>query len=161
MRDVIELRLARVVDAESIAMMSRDLIEAGLGWSWTPSRIVRSIRCRDTTVLVAAEQGRVMGFAIMKYGANEAHLTLLAVKPERRRTGLGRRLVRWLEQAALVAGTPLIHLEMRASNRGALTFYRKLGYRKVACLRGYYQGRESAIRMGRDLWSSEPDGDPS
>jgi ribosomal-protein-alanine N-acetyltransferase len=159
MTDVIELRLARSADAESIAAMSRDLIEAGLGWSWTPSRIIRSISCPDTTVLVATERGQVVGFAIMHFSASQAHLTLLAVKPERRRTGVGRRLIRWLEQSALVAGTPFIYLEMRAGNRGALTFYEKLGYRKVAFLCGYYRGRESGIRMGRDLWASDHIGD--
>ncbi len=149
-----ELRLARSADALPIAMMSRDLIEVGLGWSWVPARIIRNIRCPDTTVLVAAEQDRIVGFAIMGFADTEAHLALLAVAPDRRRVGVGRGLIRWLEKSALLAGTPVIYLELRAGNQGARLFYEKLGYRKVALVPGYYQGRESAIRMGRDLWSS-------
>ena len=37
----ITLRLAGPDDARAIAMMSRDLIEAGLGWKYDPARIAR------------------------------------------------------------------------------------------------------------------------
>jgi ribosomal-protein-alanine N-acetyltransferase len=150
----IEYRLARVAEAERLAAMSRDLVETGLGWSWTPSRIARQIRFRDSTVLVAQAGGRIAGFAIMRYGPEEAHLDLLAVHPAYRRAGVGRRLIEWLEQAALVAGVSIIYLEVRADNRIAQRFYRELGYRPVRKLKGYYRGRETAICMGIDLWES-------
>lgn len=40
-----------------------------------------------------------------------------------------------------------IHLELRASNRAALHFYRALGFVQTLVLAGYYEQRESAIRM--------------
>lgn len=153
MTDNIKLRLAKGGEASLLAMMSRDLIEVGLGWSWTASRIARKIRCPDSVVLVAADRSRIIGFAIMQFAQEEAHLQLLAVTPSQRHLGVGRRLIRWLEKSALVAGTPIIYLELRAGNRGALVFYEKLGYRKIGLVCGYYRGYESAIRMGRDLWS--------
>jgi ribosomal-protein-alanine N-acetyltransferase len=39
-----QIRLARPSDAQAIAEMSRDLIEHGLGWRWTPSRIRAALR---------------------------------------------------------------------------------------------------------------------
>jgi ribosomal protein S18 acetylase RimI-like enzyme len=74
--------------------------------------------------------------------------------------GLGRRLVVWLEKPALVAGISAVFLEVRASNHGAQAFYERIGYRKLGYVTRYYQGRESAVRMGRELgcWDRpEPD----
>jgi ribosomal-protein-alanine N-acetyltransferase len=87
----------------------------------------------------------------MRYGDDEAHLDLLAVDPCDRGRGLGRRLVEWLEKPALVAGIGSVFLEVRESNRGAQAFYEHLCYRTLGRIAGYYQGRESALRMGREL----------
>src|SRR5688572_23562832 len=154
MSQEIKLRLATVADALQIALISRDVIETGLGWSWTPPRVLRSIRCPDTTVLVADAGPQVAGFAIMYFGEEEAHLNLLAVRKDYQRAGLGRRLIEWLEASALVAGISVVYLEVRANNRGAQTFYEKRGYRKIAHVPGYYSGRESALYMARDLLCS-------
>jgi len=151
-------RLATPADAPVIATLSRDLIETGLGWSWTPMRVARNIRDRDTVVVVAGAPDRVAGFAIMYFAMEEAHLNLLAVRPDRRRAGLGSGLVRWLEASALTAGIGIVHLEARASSAGARAFYEKLGYRCVECLRGYYRGREDALHMTHDLWAPRADG---
>jgi len=154
--DSISLQPAAITDASEIAVMSRELIEGGLGWSWTPARVARSIRCADTVVLLARAEGRVAGFAVMYFGSEEAHLNLLAVGPAYRRAGLGRRLVVWLEQSALVAGISVVYLEVRASRVGAQTFYRRLGYRCIGRVSGYYRGREAAIQMAHDLSRSAP-----
>jgi [ribosomal protein S18]-alanine N-acetyltransferase len=154
------LGLARIADAPAIARMSRDLIEDGLGWAWTPRRVAASVRGRDALVVVARPDHpskdvrrieRVVGFAIMRYGDDDAHLDLLAVAPDVRRRGLGRALVEWLEKPALVAGITSIFLEVREANRGAQAFYERLGYQTLGRLPRYYQGRESALRMGREL----------
>lgn len=148
----IEIRLARANDASAIAVMSRDLIEHGLGWSWTTGRVRRSIGDRATNTIIAVDaRGAVHGFAIMKYLEEEAHLLLLAVAPRRRRHGIGRGLVAWLEETALVAGIGTLHLEVRASNAAGREFYRRLGFEERETLRDYYSGREAAVRMSRTL----------
>jgi hypothetical protein len=77
----LSLRLARPADATTIANLSRDLIEYGLRWRWTPMRVAASIRAPDINVLVASIRGNIAGFAIMRYGDADAHLDLLAVAP--------------------------------------------------------------------------------
>lgn len=135
--------------------MSRDLIESGLGWSWTRERVLRHIRDPDSVAVTAVHGVSITGFAIMTFTLDEAHLKLLAVRPGHRRRGVGTGLVRWLEETALVAGTPIVYLELRESNRAALDFYRKLGYRTVKRIPRYYRGTETALLMGRDLWYAE------
>ncbi len=151
----ITLRLARPAEAGAIALMSRDLIENGLGWSWTPERVARNIRCRDTlTVVACATQERLIAFAIMYFGLEEAHLNLLAVQPGYRHAGIGRRLVAWLEQSAVAAGIRTLSLEVRADNHKAQRFYQTAGFRRIALQPGYYHGREAAVRMVRTLRSA-------
>jgi ribosomal-protein-alanine N-acetyltransferase len=147
----LSLRLARPADAAAIASLSRDSIEYGLQWRWTPARVAASIRAPNVNVLVACIHGTIAGFAIMRYGDDIAHLDLLAVAPPYRRAGIGRQLLEWLEQCAIVAGIFNVTLEVRAGNEGAQLFYKRMGYRMLLQLPGYYQGVEAALRMGRNL----------
>ena len=133
-------------------MMSRELIEYGLEWSWRPERVATSIRTRNVHVLVACVGDATAGFAIMRYGDDVARLELLGVAYRFRRMGVGRELMAWLEKCVTVAGISTIMLEVRAGNRGAQAFYRRLGYLQRTRLPGYYQGVEAAIRMSRELW---------
>lgn len=156
-RSELSLRLARPADAAAIAYLSRDLIEYDLRWRWTPARVAESIRAENVNVLVARVDRNLAGFAIMRYGDDDAHLDLLAVAPAYRRAGVGRRLLEWLEKCARVAGTFKIALEVRAANADAQQFYRRMGYSTVDQLPGYYQGVEAALRMARDLSRRSPD----
>jgi len=148
----LSLRLAIRDDATTIARLSRDRIEQGLGWSWTTPRVLRSIRDRETNVVVAMSASVPLGFGIMKYHDDEAHLLLLAVGDAHTRRGIGTALVDWLERAALVAGIGRVMLEARATNADARLFYQRLGYREIQSLPGYYQGREACVRLAKDLW---------
>jgi len=75
--------------------MSRDFIEAGLGWKYDAARVMRAIRDRETLAAVACDvrssptaRGAVNGFAILEFGEERAHLVLLAVRPSHRRSGI-------------------------------------------------------------------------
>ncbi len=146
------LRLAAHADASAIASLSRDRIESGLGWSWTGPRVLRSIRDPQTNVIVAQRaHGRILGFGMMKYHDDDAHLLLLAVRADSGRCGVGSALVAWLERTARVAGIGQIRLEARITNAAARSFYAGLGYRETQTLDGYYQGREACVRLAKDL----------
>jgi len=145
------IRFATRADALAIAEMSRDLVEHGLGWSWTQSRVLRCLRHPDTNAIVAVHQAERAGFALMKYGEEEAHLLLLAVRPAHARCGIGSAMVEWLEGSARVAGIARVTLEARAGNAAARSFYRRLGYSAAQLLPGYYGGSETSVRMVKKL----------
>jgi ribosomal protein S18 acetylase RimI-like enzyme len=149
----LKLRSARASEAPRLADMSRRWIERGLGWRWRPARLAACMRDGDTEVLVAADGAALIGFAVMqfRFAEREADLLLLAVDPTRRRCGVARALVTWLEQVARLGGIESIALEVRANDVGARAFYRALGFRERARVRGYYQGREDALRLVRRL----------
>lgn len=152
MSHTVELGLARPDDAETIARLSRELIETGLDWRWRSPRVRQHIKAPETNVLLARDrQAIVVGFGIMHYRIEDAHLLLLAVTPRCQRRGLGRKLLEWLIEPARVAGIGHIDLEVRAGNTSALAFYRTLDFREIRRIPYYYDGRETAIHLARDL----------
>jgi ribosomal protein S18 acetylase RimI-like enzyme len=142
---------ARIAEARRLAAMSHEFVEAGLRPAWSASRITWHMRHPESIVLTARQGDASVGFAIMRYGDDVAHLNLLAVEPAHRRRGVARKIMTWLEESALTAGTFIIGLELRASNQAAFAFYAALGYRELGRVSGYYQGIEHAIRMARDV----------
>jgi ribosomal-protein-alanine N-acetyltransferase len=156
----VTLRRARLQDAGVLAEMSRDLIETGLAWRYTPRRMAALIRERETMALVACEGDtqRIVGFAIMHFGDDTAHLTLLAVKARQQRNGIGRGLIEWLIKSARVAGMQSIDVELRADNAAASAFYERLGFEETKRTPAYYDGRIPARHMTLGL--SAPSGEP-
>ncbi|HVO90276.1 MAG TPA: GNAT family N-acetyltransferase [Casimicrobiaceae bacterium] len=147
----IEITFASRRDARTMSLLSRDLIEAGLGWGYRADRVARMIDDPDTVALVARDAVMPIAFAVMKFGDERAHLALLAVAERHQRCGVGRRLLTWLIESAMTAGIVSVHVELRADNRAAFAFYRSLGFAETLRVPGYYQGRETAIRMIRML----------
>ena len=161
-----DCRLARTQDTTLLARMSRDYVETGLGWSWRANRINRLIHAPDSVVVCAERSAalttsarQICGFAIMEFGIDRAHLNLLAVMPTLRRQGVARTLMTWLEKSAAVAGTTQIDLEVRATNEGALSFYEALDFRLIDTVPAYYNGRENAHRLRKQLFEAPPQRD--
>jgi ribosomal protein S18 acetylase RimI-like enzyme len=152
------IRLARHDDARAIAALSRTEIEHGLPWRWTPPRVQRAIGDARTNVCVAMDDGPLLGFGIMIYAEDTAHLSLLAVHPASRRQGIGSALLQWLEQVAQVAGITRVQLEARHDNAAALGFYRRHGYRQTDTVVGMYLGMEDGVRLEKALASPSPAG---
>lgn len=146
-----KIEFAELADAAEIAMLSRQYIEYDLGWNYTPGKITQLIRHPAKNVVVARDNRQLTGFGIMTYHEEEANLDLLAVRLQYRYQGIGHQIVDWLEKVALTAGLITIYVQVRETNTGAVRFYRRLGYRVVKEQRGYYQGRENAIIMAKDI----------
>ena len=147
----IPLEFARPRDAEPVALLSRNLIETGLAWTYRPERVAQMIADRESVALVARDAAQVAGFAIMAFGDERAHLSLMAVRPSHQRRGIARRLLGWLVESAEIAGMATIHVELRADNSPAYALYDAMGFSETLRERGYYQGRETAVRMIRML----------
>ena len=92
--------------------------------------------------LVAEVQGSVVGFLVTRRTApDEGDILNLAVDPAHRRRGIGRRLL----AHALVAGGAWF-LEVRQSNRAAISLYQSLGFEVAGQRPEYYHNpTESGI----------------
>jgi ribosomal protein S18 acetylase RimI-like enzyme len=112
---------------------------------------MRNLGQPDTLVLTARDAAALAGFSIMQFGEERAHLSLLAVRPDYQRQGIAQRMLEWLTASALAAGIASIHLELREINQTARRFYLSQGFAETARISGYYRGRETAVRMQREI----------
>lgn len=103
--------------------------------------------------VVCAEGGRLLGYALvlLRRDTTRARLYSIAVSPEARGRGLGRRLLAAAERAAATAGATGMSLEVRQDNRPANALYASLGYRRSAPLPGYYEDGADGWRYRRDF----------
>lgn len=148
--------LASITESIEIATMSRDYVEQGLAWTWTPPRVARAIRDRETNVAVVRLPDGLAAFGIMSYHRSHAHLQLLAVRTQFQRTGVGSAVLNWLEQVAEVAGLSEIRAEALRDNPAALAFYRKHGYQRIAFVPRMYDKTLDGVRLNKKLRAGDP-----
>lgn len=83
-------------------------------------------------LLIARLRGRPVGCGALKFHPGEpTELKRMWVDASARGLGLGRRLLRELEQHAATAGTTMIRLETNGSLAEAIALYRSAGYDEV------------------------------
>ena len=101
------------------------------------------------------ERDRIIeAYGVMSVAAGEAHILNLCVRPESQRQGLGTRMLNQLIEVARRHGADTLLLEVRPSNRPALSLYRKVGFHEVGERKNYYpadRGRENALILARSL----------
>lgn len=102
--------------------------------------IARKLRVNPEWFLVAESDGRIVGAVMAGYEGHRGWINYLAVAPERRRGGLGRRLMAEAERLLRAAGCPKINLQVRPDNREVLAFYGRIGF-----------AVEGAISLGKRL----------
>jgi len=96
----------------------------------------------------------VIGYGILMFGIDEAHLLNLSIAAEAQRQGYGKALLAHFKRVARDLGARSIYLEVRPSNAVARELYRRDGFREIGIRRGYYpahSGREDAIVMEQRL----------
>ncbi len=84
------------------------------------------------------EAMRVVGYLCLWEVSDEIHVTNVAVRPDARRQGIARSLLRTVLDDALARRFKLVVLEVRPSNRHAVALYESFGFRVVGRRRGYY-----------------------
>jgi ribosomal-protein-alanine N-acetyltransferase len=92
------------------------------------------------------ERGRLVGYLVCSRYEAVWHLMNVAVDPERRRKGIATMLINRLFEEG---GAQLPYtLEVRVSNREAISMYERFGFRSAGVRRGYYHDNgEDAVIM--------------
>ena len=93
----------------------------------------------------------LLAFCSFQVVLDELHILDFAVLPERRRQGLGRRLLRRVLELGARRGARVALLEVRSSNQAALGLYRSAGFEVAGVRRGYYSNpSEDALLLRLD-----------
>ena len=125
------------------------------GEGWTRSQLAGILPMAGVSLVLArSPDNGCAGFSLARRVADESELLLIAVVPERRRSGIGRMLLDHFFADARDYGVKRVHLEVRDGN-AAVTMYRAMGFEPVGRRRNYYQGadrrRHDAITFARSV----------
>ena len=142
----------REMNHDDLAMVS-DIERRSYEFPWSHG-VFRDCLLAGYRCLTLIREDRVAGYAILSVAAGEAHILNLCVDPEFRALGYGERLLDELLYRARSASVRELFLEVRPSNKAALSLYRKKGFHQVAARPAYYQaneGREDASVLAKKL----------
>jgi [ribosomal protein S18]-alanine N-acetyltransferase len=95
----------------------------------------------------ATENASLIGFLCRWIVADECHILNVAVHPQMRQQGIGKRLMQHALAEARAKNVQVITLEVRRSNLAARSLYRKLEFQERRLRRNYYGQGEDAIVM--------------
>ncbi|MEM2522106.1 MAG: ribosomal protein S18-alanine N-acetyltransferase [Candidatus Bathyarchaeia archaeon] len=114
------------------------------------------------TFIVAEENGEVVGYIMCRIETGLAnfglggfikrgHVVSIAVMPQHRGKGIGEALVKKAMEGMRLYNAKQCFLEVRVTNTPAINLYKKLGFKIVRIIRGYYSDGEDAYLMSREL----------
>lgn len=130
-----------------------DIERQGYSYPWSGAVFMDCFRTNYR--LWALEQAdELIGYAVVAYLVDEAHLLNLCVASPHRGSGAGRFLLRHLIAAAVHDSMVQVILEVRQSNRRAIGLYEVEGFHTIGQRPGYYPapgGKEDACVMALSL----------
>ena len=142
-----QLRYApvRFGDLRSVAALQKRAFKPRLAYGYSTLLLLWLLP--PVRLLVARENGEIVGCAIGDRNGGQSRVVNICVDPSRQRRGIGVELLRRLEQA-LPFGDVMLMVE--TDNIAARALYKKEGYKDVGVSRDYY-GR------GKDgIWMQKP-----
>ena len=118
---------------------------------WTYGNFVDSLNGGYQCRVLRNTEGLLLGYFLVMFLIDEAHLLNLSVRQSSHGKGFGRYLLSQIVQLAAGAQMTSILLEVRPSNQRALTVYERYGFVRIGMRRHYYPAvggqREDAIVM--------------
>ena len=130
----------------------KELLDGCFGESaWSEQSIASQLDKADSYCAVAVDEEKVVGYIAFEAIADEGSIVALAVSPEYRRKGVGKKLVELMLSSC--SGVKTICLEVRASNTGAIALYEAFDFVPVTIRKNYYDApREDAVIMIKKVY---------
>ncbi len=128
------------------------IVSDSLGETYPPSLYLTIHNLWKDGFLVLAEDDTIVGFiAAVPAGGKVARVLMLAVSPMSRRRTLGQKLMSELYANSIMREIDTVILEVRKSNREAISFYEKQGFTVYGEIHAFYSNGEDAYKMMKVL----------
>lgn len=140
-----------MADADIDAVVAIEEVSQPIPWS---AQVFRDCFTSGYRCDVVTRDEQVVGFIVVSWVLDEAHLLNIAVAPAMQRRGVAWALIRDSIRRCRERGLTQMYLEVRESNTGARALYANLGFEEIGLRRNYYRtvgGRENAVLMMRGL----------
>ena len=146
---MIEIRRARFDDLPSILRIERKSFGRD---AWDREIFLDYLnRSANSVFLVAANDGKVIGYALAYHSTTRAEIHSIAVAPAQRGGGVAIALLKRILALLRRHGFETVSLDVRLENKAAIMLYRKLGFERVRRVNGYYEDGAPAWRMRRRM----------
>jgi ribosomal-protein-alanine N-acetyltransferase len=135
-------------DLPAILTIERDLFSD----PWPESVFYEDIVSGINLPIVAQLDNKVAGYAILTIEGEEGHLTNIAVAPQYQRKSIAKKLLSYILRFATGLKMRQILLEVRTSNKPAVSLYETFGFEHLAVQKSYYQSPvEDCLIMRKDI----------
>jgi ribosomal-protein-alanine N-acetyltransferase len=104
--------------------------------------------------IVVKQLDTIIGYAFLLVSFDEAHLLNMCIDHKVQSQGLGRKLLKYMENICRYHQSKTFILEVRESNPIAHSLYKSCGFNEIGVRKNYYRtidGRENAIVMVKQL----------
>lgn len=119
---------------------------------WSINSISSELANQLSLWVVAMDGERLVGYVGSQSVLGWADMMNIAVDPNYRRLGIGKRLVEELEARLKENKVTCLTLEVRASNEGAIALYDQLGFVSVGRRPNYYRHPKEDALILRKEW---------
>ncbi len=106
---------------------------------WTKQGIAEELENDTARFFVARKGGQVIGYIGANNVAGEVYITNIAVLPRERKKGIGEVLLSVLLTESEREKADFVSLEVRESNRAAISLYKKMGFQEAGRRKGFYR----------------------
>ncbi|MGB9711075.1 MAG: ribosomal protein S18-alanine N-acetyltransferase [Thermodesulfovibrio sp.] len=128
-----------------------EIAKQSFSMPWSLKSFREELLNPQSILKVAEFNGEIAGYIVLRKILDEAELLSIAVKPALRRKGIATELMRNLLDE-IKNSVKSCFLEVRVSNTQAISFYEKMGFKKVGMRKKYYLlPEEDGIIMKLDL----------
>ncbi len=132
----------------------QEVVKSSLGETYPPSLYLTLHNIWPDGFLVMEEDGQLVGFvAAIESEKRVARILMLAVLGEYRGRSFGSILMNELYARCIANDVHTVKLEVRKSNKGALSFYERQGFAVTGELNNFYVNGEGAYMMTKVLES--------
>ena len=120
---------------------------------WSERSIASELENKLSLWLVALDNQKVVGYVGSQTVLGETDMMNIAVHPDYRRQGIANQLILCLIARLTERGSHSLMLEVRVSNKPAISVYHHLGFVEVGVRKNYYRNPKEDALILRKEWS--------
>ena len=142
------IKRAKLSDLERIFQIEQSIFSP----FWSKEILKNEMERENSFFLIACEDDVVCGYAVMDHVLDEGSLLKIATAIDKREKGIATFLLNELIKIANDEKLSFITLEVRESNKKALSIYEKAGFKKAGVRKNYYKTPlENALILTKEL----------
>jgi ribosomal-protein-alanine N-acetyltransferase len=151
LRPMIPIRPMTEADLDAVLAIE----QACFPRAWSREHFLAELASHHSVVVVAEQEGRLIGYLCLSIVLDEAEVLDVAVLPTVQRSGAGTVLLAWACDEARRRGATVLRLEVRATSGPAIALYERFGFVRSGLRKAYYENGVDALLMDKNLSEEE------